>query len=40
MTSLPAQVREWLKACNEQFARHSGSQFSPHELPEGLPVLG
>ena len=35
MTPLPPQVREWLKACNERFARFSGSQFSPHELPEG-----
>jgi hypothetical protein len=28
---------EWLKACNERFARFSGSQFSPHELPCGPP---
>jgi len=33
MTPLPAQVREWLKKCNERFARFSGSRFSPHELP-------
>jgi hypothetical protein len=33
MTSLPAQFMEWLKACNERFARFSGSQFSSHELP-------
>jgi len=37
MTPLPAQVREWLRACNERFARFSGSQFSPHELPGGPP---
>jgi len=28
-----AQFPEWLKKCNERFARFSGSQFSPHELP-------
>jgi len=33
MTPLPAQFVEWLKACNERFARFSGSQFSAHELP-------
>ena len=37
MTPLPAQFTEWLKACNQQFARFSGSQFSPHELPGGQP---
>jgi hypothetical protein len=37
MTPLPAQFTEWLKACNERFARFSGSQFSPHELPGGPP---
>jgi hypothetical protein len=31
---LPAQFTEWLKACNERFARFSGSQFSSHELPQ------
>ena len=35
MTPLPAQLTEWLKACNERFKRFSGSQFSPHELPSG-----
>src|SRR5262249_15994074 len=35
MTPLPAQFMEWLRACNERFARLSGSQFSPHELPGG-----
>jgi hypothetical protein len=33
MTPLPMQFTKWLKACNERFARFSGSQFSPHELP-------
>jgi hypothetical protein len=33
MTPLPAQFMEWLKTCNERFARFSGSQFSSHELP-------
>jgi hypothetical protein len=33
-TSLPAQFTEWLKACNERFARFSGSQFSSDELPQ------
>ena len=33
MTPLPAQFTEWLKTCNERFARFSGSQFSSHELP-------
>ena len=33
MTPLPAQFTEWLRACNERFARFSGSQFSSHELP-------
>ena len=33
MMPLPAQFTEWLKACNERFARFSGSQFSSHELP-------
>jgi len=37
MTPLPAQFTKWLKACNERFARFSGSQFSPHELPGGPP---
>src|SRR6516164_4472655 len=37
MTPLPAQFTEWLRACNERFARFSGSQFSPHELPGGPP---
>src|SRR5215469_17589502 len=37
MTPLPVQFTEWLKACNERFARFSGSQFSPHELPGGQP---
>jgi len=37
MTPLPAQVREWIRACNERFARFSGSQFSLHELREGPP---
>jgi hypothetical protein len=37
MTPLPAQFTEWLKACNERFARFSGSQFSPHELKGGPP---
>ena len=37
--TLPAQFTEWLKACNEQFARFSGSQFSSHELPSGEKVL-
>jgi hypothetical protein len=32
---LPAQFTKWLKACNERFARFSGSQFSSHELPQG-----
>jgi hypothetical protein len=31
MTPLP----EWIRAANERFARFSGSQFSPHELPGG-----
>ena len=35
MTPLPAHFMEWLRACNERFARFSGSQFSPHELPGG-----
>ena len=39
MTWLPAQFMEWLKSCNDRFARYSGSQFSPHELPEGPPCL-
>jgi hypothetical protein len=34
---LPAQFTEWLRAHNERFARFSGSQFSPHELPGGPP---
>jgi hypothetical protein len=38
MTPLP-QFTEWLKACNERFARFSGSQFSPHELPSEQTVL-
>jgi hypothetical protein len=33
MTPLP----EWIRASNERFARFSGSQFSPHELPGGSP---
>jgi hypothetical protein len=33
MTPLP----EWIRASNERFARFSGSQFSPHELPGGPP---
>jgi hypothetical protein len=33
MTAPPAQFTEWLKACNERFARFSGSQFSSHKLP-------
>jgi hypothetical protein len=37
MTWLPAQFMEWLKSCNDRFARYSGSQFSPHELPGGPP---
>ena len=37
MTPLPAPFTEWLKTCNQQFARFSGSQFSPHELPGGQP---
>ena len=37
MTPLPAQFTKWLRACNERFARFSGSQFSPHELPGGPP---
>jgi hypothetical protein len=37
MTPLPAQFTKWLKACNERFARFSGSQFSPHELAGGPP---
>jgi hypothetical protein len=37
MMPLRAQFTEWLKACNERFARFSGSQFSPHELPGGPP---
>jgi hypothetical protein len=37
MTPMPAQFTEWLKACNERFARFSGSQFSPHELLGGPP---
>jgi len=37
MTLLPAQFMEWLRACNERFARFSGSQFSPQELPGGPP---
>jgi hypothetical protein len=40
MTPLPAQFTEWLKACNEGFARFSGSQFSPHELPQDPPCEG
>jgi len=39
MTPLPAQFREWLKTCNERFARFSGSQFSSHELPSDEKVL-
>jgi hypothetical protein len=39
MTPLPAPFVKWLKACNERFARFSGSQFSPHELPSGEKVL-
>ena len=39
MTPLPAPVTKWLKACNERFARFSGSQFSPHELPGEEKVL-
>ena len=39
MTPLPAQVREWIRACNERFARFSGSQFSLHELPSEEKVL-
>jgi hypothetical protein len=39
MTPLPAQFTEWLKTCNERFARFSGSQFSSHELPSGEKVL-
>jgi len=39
MTPLKAPFTEWLKSCNERFARYSGSQFSPHELPEGPPCL-
>jgi hypothetical protein len=35
-----APFTKWLKTCNEQFARFSGSQFSPHELPEGPPCEG
>ena len=37
MTPLPAPFMQWLRACNERFARFSGSQFSPHELPGGPP---
>jgi len=37
MTPLPAPFTKWLKSCNERFARFSGSQFSPHELPGGPP---
>jgi hypothetical protein len=37
MTPLPVQFMEWLKTCNEQFARFSGSQFSPHEPPGDQP---
>ena len=37
MTPLSAEVREWLKACNERFARFTGSKFSSHELPGGPP---
>jgi hypothetical protein len=37
MTPLPAHFTEWLKACNERFARFSGSQFAAHELPGGPP---
>lgn len=33
MTPLP----EWIRGSNERFARFSGSQFSPHELPGGPP---
>jgi len=37
MRPLRAPFTEWLRACNERFARYSGSQFSPHELPGGPP---
>jgi hypothetical protein len=30
-------LSEWIRASNERFARFSGSQFSPHELPGGPP---
>jgi hypothetical protein len=33
MTPLRTQFTEWLKVCNERFARFSGSQFSSHEVP-------
>jgi hypothetical protein len=33
VTALPG----WIRAANERFARFSGSQFSPHELPGGPP---
>jgi hypothetical protein len=33
MTPLP----EWIRRSNERFARFSGSQFWPHELPGGPP---
>ena len=39
MTPLPVQFAEWLKTCNERFARFSGSQFSSHELPSGKKIL-
>ena len=38
-TPLPASFTKWLKACNERFARFSGSQFSSDELPGGEKVL-
>jgi hypothetical protein len=31
------QFTKWLRTSNERFARFSGSQFSPHELPGGPP---
>ena len=39
MTPLSAPFMEWLRACNERFARFSGSQFSAHELPSDEKVL-
>jgi hypothetical protein len=39
VTPLPAQFIEWLRACNDRFARFSGSRFSAHEVPSGTNGL-